>query len=195
MVFTFTLCTYADGIPSDYTPLKGLKCNKAGNITDNEGTIVGRLVEGNVEDCAGRAADEQGKFYNDSGKVIGQGEPLPEEERKKSKIQPFEDFPGATVQKDGSVLFEGRQVGVVVEGDPKKLEGKQVDADGDIRLVSSRGAHHVHTLTDSTATRMATPSVVPSVTKRRSPRRSRSTTLSSRARLSTRPATLSMTVA
>lgn len=38
-------------------------------------------------------------------------------------------------------MFEERQVGVVVEGDPKKLEGKQVDADGDIRLVSGRHAY------------------------------------------------------
>lgn len=30
-------------------------------------------------------------------------------------------------------MFEGRQVGVVTEGDPKKLEGKTVDADGDIK--------------------------------------------------------------
>jgi len=117
---------------TDYSPLKGLKCNKAGNITDNDGTIVGRLVEGDVEDCAGRACDEQGRIFNDGGKVIGQGEPLPEEERKKSKIQPFEDFPGAIVQKDGAVIFEGRKIGTVSEGDPKKLEGKTVDADGDI---------------------------------------------------------------
>jgi len=129
------LYSYILIISLDYSPLKGLKCNKAGNITDNDGTIVGRLVEGSPEDCAGRACDENGKLYNDGGKVIGQAEPLKEEERKKSKIQPFEDFPGAVVQKDGSVIFEGRQVGTVSEGDPKKLEGKTVDADGDITYV------------------------------------------------------------
>jgi hypothetical protein len=36
------------------------------------------------------------------------------------------------VDAKGNVIFEGRVIGKVVEGDAKKLEGKKVDADGDI---------------------------------------------------------------
>jgi len=118
---------------TDYSELAGLKCNKAGNITSQDGTIVGRLVEGDAERCATRECDEQGYIYSDGGKAIGRAEPLPMEERKKSELKPFEDFPGATVHKDGSVMFEGEKVGEITEGEPKKLVGKQVDADGDIR--------------------------------------------------------------
>jgi len=113
----------------DYSILEGFKVNKAGNVTDDEGNLIGRLVEGDVKRCAGRECDEDGYIYSDSGKQIGRAEPVPEEER---EDKPFEDFPGAVVQHDGSVVFNGTRVGTVVEGDPKKLEGKTVDADGDI---------------------------------------------------------------
>lgn len=113
----------------DYSVLEGFKVNKAGNVVDEEGNLIGRLVEGEVRKCQGRECDEDGYVYSDSGKQIGRAEPVPEEEREE---KPFEDFPGAVVQHDGSVVFNGQRVGTVVEGDPKKLEGKTVDADGEI---------------------------------------------------------------
>jgi len=113
----------------DYSILEGFKVNKAGNVTDEEGNVIGRLVEGDLRKCAGKECDEDGFVYSTNGKKIGRAEPIPEEEREE---KPFEDFPGATVQADGAVIYNGTRVGTLVEGDPKKLEGKQVDADGEV---------------------------------------------------------------
>ena len=116
----------------DLSELAGKKVNKAGMVVDDNGNAIGRLVEGDPKQLAGRTCDAKGQLWNDSGKVIGRAELLPEEERKKNVSQPFEDFPDAIVQKDGSVIYDGQIVGKVVEGDPKKLQGKKVDPDGDI---------------------------------------------------------------
>lgn len=110
--------------------LEGLKVNKAGKIVDKEGNPVGQLVEGDAKKLAGKKCDKEGKIYNDTGKVIGRAEPLPEIEENESA--PFEDFPGAIVEKSGKITFEGQVIGEVVEGDVKKMIGKIVDEDGDI---------------------------------------------------------------
>jgi hypothetical protein len=51
---------------------------------------------------------------------------LPEDEREAEPSAPFEDFPDSIIDKSGNVIFEGRVVGKLVEGDAKKLEGKKV---------------------------------------------------------------------
>jgi hypothetical protein len=115
----------------DFSILKGLKVNKLGKIVDENGVPVGQLIEGDPKKLAGKKVDEEGKIWNDAGKVIGQAEPFPEKDDAPLSA-PFEDFPDAVIDAKGNVLFEGRIVGKVVEGDAKKLEGKKVDADGDI---------------------------------------------------------------
>ncbi|PHH84923.1 hypothetical protein CDD83_1163 [Cordyceps sp. RAO-2017] len=117
----------------DYTILEGSKVNKAGNLVNKDGDVVGRLVEGDAKQLQGRTADGEGNIWNESGKKIGRAEPISDEERKGAKdFAPFENFPDAKVEADGRVVSEGRQVGVVVEGDAKHLKGSQVDEDGDI---------------------------------------------------------------
>ncbi|KAJ8068692.1 hypothetical protein OCU04_002391 [Sclerotinia nivalis] len=110
--------------------LEGLKVNKAGKIVDKEGNPIGQLIEGDAKKLAGKKCDKEGKIYNDTGKVIGRAEPLPEVEENASS--PFEDFPGAIVDKSGKVTFEGQIIGQVIDGDVKKMIGKTVDEDGDI---------------------------------------------------------------
>ncbi|OLN97946.1 Midasin 1 [Colletotrichum chlorophyti] len=117
----------------DFSVLKGCKVNKAGNLVNDKGEAVGRLVSGILKHLIGRKADEKGEIWNDSGKIIGKAEPIPETEREElGEPAPFEDFPGATVESNGHVLFNGEIVGRVIDGDPKKLKGKKVDDDGDI---------------------------------------------------------------
>lgn len=61
-------------------------------------------------------------------KVIGKCEPIPEEEREVVSNAPFEDFPDAIVEDaSGKITFEGKKIGIVVEGNPKELVGKKVD--------------------------------------------------------------------
>ncbi|KAI1112276.1 hypothetical protein F5Y14DRAFT_277994 [Nemania sp. NC0429] len=117
----------------DYSMLKDKKVNKLGNVVDDKGQVWGHVVQGIVKNLAGKKVGDKGQIFNDAGKVIGQAEPVPESERQEVKEPaPFEDFPDAVVGDNGDVLFNGEKVGIVVEGDAKKLKGKPVDADGDI---------------------------------------------------------------
>ncbi|KAI1353904.1 hypothetical protein F5Y01DRAFT_312498 [Xylaria sp. FL0043] len=119
--------------PIDYSVLRDKKVNKLGNVVDDKGQVWGQVVQGILKHLIGKKVGDNGQIYNDAGKVIGKAEPVPENERgEPEEPAPFEDFPGATVGDNGDVLFNGEKVGVVVEGDAKKLKGKQVDADGDI---------------------------------------------------------------
>ncbi|KAL6694190.1 hypothetical protein J3F84DRAFT_400658 [Trichoderma pleuroticola] len=122
----------------DFSELKGTKVNKAGNLVNKDGDIIGRLVEGDAKQLIGKRADEDGNIWNDSGKIIGKAKPLSHDERGDEKdFAPFENFPDAVVEADGRITSDGQQVGVVVEGDPKRLKGSHVDEDGDI--VDRRG--------------------------------------------------------
>ncbi|KAG5805170.1 hypothetical protein H9Q74_010448 [Fusarium xylarioides] len=116
----------------DRSILKGAKVNKVGKLVDANGTVVGKVVEGDLKELVGKRADENGDIWNDSGEVIGKGEPVSISEREDKASAPFEHFPGATVESDGRVMYQGEQVGEVVEGDPKQLKGSEVDEDGDI---------------------------------------------------------------
>ncbi|KAI1758472.1 hypothetical protein F4782DRAFT_525169 [Xylaria castorea] len=117
----------------DYSMLKDKKVNKLGNVVDDKGQVWGHVVQGIVKHLAGKRVGDHGQIFNDAGKVIGQAEPVPDSEREEAKEpSPFEDFPDAVVGDNGDVLFNGEKVGIVVEGDAKKLKGKAVDADGDI---------------------------------------------------------------
>lgn len=120
-------------VKADLSILKGLPVNKQGNVIGPEGVPIARLVEGNVKELAGKKCDEEGQLWNDSGKVIGRCELIPENEREAKPEGPFAGLQGCVVVKDGFVEDEdGNRVGVVVEGDAKRLVGRAVDEDGDI---------------------------------------------------------------
>ncbi|TKA28129.1 hypothetical protein B0A50_04100 [Salinomyces thailandicus] len=113
--------------------LEGLTCNKAGKLLDDNGTIVGELVEGDAKKLSksGRTADDQGQFWDDKGKVIGRAQTVPTEDAGEEAI--FSGLEGLRVVDDGFVVDEeGNYVGIVTEGDAKKLLGRAVDEDGDI---------------------------------------------------------------
>ncbi|KAM0331038.1 hypothetical protein ACHAPQ_006255 [Fusarium lateritium] len=116
----------------DRSILKGTKVNKVGKLVDANGTVVGKVVEGDLKELLGKRADENGDIWNDSGEVIGKGEPVSVSEREEKSAAPFENFPGAKVESDGRVMYQGEQVGEVIEGDAKQLKGSEVDEDGDI---------------------------------------------------------------
>ena len=119
--------------PVDYSALEGATVNKAGNLVDKTGCVVGRLADGDAKKLQGKKCDGNGDIWNDAGKIVGKGEPIPQTERDTAKdFAPFENFPDAVVEADGRVTCDGQQVGTVVEGDPKRLKGSKVDEDGDI---------------------------------------------------------------
>ncbi|UKZ66106.1 uncharacterized protein TrAtP1_007288 [Trichoderma atroviride] len=119
--------------PINFSDLEGCKVNKAGKLVNKDGDVLGVLLEGDPKQLIGMKADGEGNIWNDSGKKVGKCRPLNHAERGDEKeFAPFENFPDAVVEADGRVMFEGKQVGVVVDGDPKRLKGAKVDEDGDI---------------------------------------------------------------
>ena len=110
--------------------LEGLSINKMGNVVDEKGNPLGRVKSGELKKMIGKQPDAEGKVWDSRGNVLGEVEVLPDAIENVSG--PFEDFPDATVDKNGKVIFDGRQVGMVVGDDFQNLIGKKVDADGDI---------------------------------------------------------------
>lgn len=105
--------------------------NKSGRVVnEDDGTPLGKVVEGEVKYLVGKKVAKGGVVYNDSGEQIGRCEPLPENERITPTDDPFAAFQPSIVQKNGDVTYNDKKVGEVSEGDPKKLQGQEVDAEG-----------------------------------------------------------------
>lgn len=117
----------------DMSALAGKRVNKAGNLVDGHGDIYGILVEGDAKKLAGRMADKNGHVFDEGGNIVGRAELVPESERSGQKEGPFAGFASPTVTKDGKVAdIKGSIIGRLIEGDAKKLYGKEVDPDGDV---------------------------------------------------------------
>ncbi|OJD25486.1 hypothetical protein ACJ73_03150 [Blastomyces percursus] len=117
----------------DLSTLKGLVPNKQGNVMGPDGIPIGRVIDGNPKELAGKTIDENGRIWNDYGKPIGQCELIPEDERETKTEGPFAGLEGLIVVNDGLVEDENSNiVGKFVKGDAKKLRGRAVDEDGDI---------------------------------------------------------------
>ncbi|TVY86478.1 hypothetical protein LAWI1_G007272, partial [Lachnellula willkommii] len=110
----------------DNSALAGKRVNKAGNLVDSHGEIFGRLL-------VGKMSDKNGDIWNDGGQIVGKAELVPESERQGEKEGPFSGFSTPVVTKDGKVADSaGNIIGRLIEGDAKKLYGKEVDPDGDV---------------------------------------------------------------
>ncbi|PYI11090.1 LEA domain protein [Aspergillus sclerotiicarbonarius CBS 121057] len=122
-----------DGLPP-LSILEGLRCNKLGKIVDQTtGKPVGELIEGDEKKISrlGAQLDDKGQFWDNRGNVIGKAKTLPVEEHPDEP--PFGGLEGLHVVEDGWVEDQnGKRVGKVSEGDPKKVLGRAVDEDGDV---------------------------------------------------------------
>ncbi|KAH6856959.1 hypothetical protein B0I37DRAFT_390031 [Chaetomium sp. MPI-CAGE-AT-0009] len=120
--------------PPDLSILKDGTVNKSGNVVSRDGTVVGRVVEGEVKHLVGKHVDENGVIWSSGGKAVGRAEVIPDSERDEMlrETAPFENFPDAVVDKGGMVMAGGEIVGRVVEGELRVLRGRAVDPDGDI---------------------------------------------------------------
>ncbi|KAK3111916.1 hypothetical protein LTR53_012353 [Teratosphaeriaceae sp. CCFEE 6253] len=122
-----------EAAPVDNSVLNGKKLNKQGYVVDENGIPFGRLIEGDAAELAGRLCDENGDIHNDTGKVVGHCEVIPEDQRVHRGEGPFAGLEGLRVVKDGFVEDEaGNVVGQITEGVAKRLVGMAVDEDGDI---------------------------------------------------------------
>lgn len=116
-----------------FAGFESLVVNKDGFVEDEEGTVVGKLIEGDAKKLRGRAVDEDGEITDKYGNVKGRAEPyeVPEEEPP-AEID-LSILEGKVVNKSGNVVdpTTGAVVGRVVEGD-KRLAGRKVDGKGQI---------------------------------------------------------------
>jgi hypothetical protein len=118
-----------------FAGMESLYVTKDGFVEDDEGSIVGKLVEGDPKKLRGRAVDEDGEITDKYGNVKGRAEPyeVPEEEEEVPEEVDLSILEGKVVNKSGNVVdpATGAVVGRIVEGD-KRLAGRKVDGKGQI---------------------------------------------------------------
>ncbi|KAJ5606521.1 hypothetical protein N7510_009302 [Penicillium lagena] len=114
----------------DILPFSGfgdLVVRKNGFVEDEAGSIVGKIIEGDPQKLQGLAVDDDGDIVDKRGNVKGRAEPYNPPEEDLSILE------GMTVNKLGNIVDENGSVwGRITSGIPKKLAGKQVDAEGQI---------------------------------------------------------------
>ncbi|GLI81565.1 hypothetical protein PoHVEF18_009950 [Penicillium ochrochloron] len=116
-----------------FAGMESLVVTKDGFVEDEDGAIVGKLVEGDAKKLRGRCVDEDGEITDKYGNVKGRAEPYePPEEEAPQEID-LSILEGKVVNKSGKVVdpATGAVFGRVVEGD-KRLAGRKVDGKGQI---------------------------------------------------------------
>ncbi|KAJ5761275.1 hypothetical protein N7520_008431 [Penicillium odoratum] len=128
-------------IPEDereaITPFGGmgdLVVRKTGFVEDETGSIVGKIVEGDPQKLQGLLVDDDGDILDKRGNLKGRAEPYtPSEEEEEEEEDDLSVLEGMKVNKLGNVVDENGSVwGRLISGNPKKLAGKQIDAEGQI---------------------------------------------------------------
>lgn len=116
-----------------FAGMESLFVTKDGFVEDDEGSIVGKLVEGDAKKLRGRAVDEDGEITDKYGNVKGRAEPYEVPEEEPPAEEDLSILEGKVVNKSGNVVdpATGAVVGRVVEGD-KRLAGRKVDGKGQI---------------------------------------------------------------
>ncbi|KAJ5739386.1 hypothetical protein N7533_012170 [Penicillium manginii] len=116
-----------------FAGMESLVVRKDGFVEDEDGTIVGQLVEGDPKKLRGRAVDEDGEITDKYGNVKGRAEPYEPEEEEEPEEADLSILEGKVVNKSGNVVdpATGAVFGRIVEGD-KRLAGRKVDGKGQI---------------------------------------------------------------
>jgi hypothetical protein len=116
-----------------FAGFESLVVTKDGFVEDEDGTIVGKLVEGDAKKLRGRCVDEDGEITDKYGNVKGRAEPYETPEEEAPEEVDLSILEGKVVNKSGKVVdpATGAVFGRVVEGD-KRLAGRKVDGKGQI---------------------------------------------------------------
>jgi hypothetical protein len=111
-------------------PFSGFENNsvvKDGTVQTQDGTIIGRVIEGDVKKLVGHSVDEDGDITDKNGNTIGKAERW-EPEEKERRINPMS---GRHVNKEGEVRDEnGDLMGRLTAGDLGHCVGLEIDDNG-----------------------------------------------------------------
>lgn len=114
-----------------FAGLENLVVNKEGLVEDDDGNVVGKVIEGDIKTLRGRAVDEDGEIIDKYGNVKGRAEPY-EVEEPEEEAPDLSILEGKTVNKAGNVVdAQGNVFGRITSGD-KRLAGRKVDGKGQI---------------------------------------------------------------
>lgn len=120
-------------VPAPFSDLGDLMVREDGLVETEEGEVVGRIMEGDPKKLRGKAVDEDGDIMDKRGNVIGRAEPYTPSEPSEESEEDLSELDGMTVNKFGNIVDEtGAVFGRLVSGNPKKLNGKKVDGEGQI---------------------------------------------------------------
>lgn len=116
-----------------FAGMESLFVTKDGYVEDEDGNIVGQLIEGDPKKLRGRAVDEDGEITDKYGNVKGRAEPYEPPEEEAPAEDDLSSLEGKVVNKSGNVVdpATGAVFGRIVEGD-KRLAGCKVDGKGQI---------------------------------------------------------------
>lgn len=116
-----------------FAGMESLVVTKDGFVEDEDGTIVGKLIEGDAKKLRGHCVDEDGEITDKYGNVKGRAEPYEPPEEEAPEEADLSLLEGKVVNKSGKVVdpATGAVVGRVVEGD-KRMAGCKVDGKGQI---------------------------------------------------------------
>ncbi|KAL4864253.1 hypothetical protein BDV12DRAFT_176476 [Aspergillus spectabilis] len=120
-----------DGIPLDLSALEGLEVGGGGEIVDNTGNVIGKVVDGDAEDLVGHTVGGDGEIVDEDGDLIGrvdlvsQEPPDVAEEGVETGDQgvPLNNMEGLPVTGDEDIKDETGHVAEAVQN--KALEGKE----------------------------------------------------------------------
>jgi len=116
-----------------FAGMESLVVTKDGFVEDDDGVIVGKLIEGDAKKLRGHCVDEDGEITDKYGNVKGRAEPYEPPEEEAPTETDLSILEGKVVNKGGKVVdpATGAVFGRVVEGD-KRLAGRKVDGKGQI---------------------------------------------------------------
>jgi hypothetical protein len=100
---------------------------KDGTVKTADGTIIGRVIEGDIKKLVGHTVDEDGDITSKSGNVIGKAERW-EPEEKERRVNPMA---GRHVSKTGEIRDEnGDVLGRLTAGELGRCIGLEIDDNG-----------------------------------------------------------------
>lgn len=140
--------TVSNNVPLGLTALKGLEIADGGKVLGQDGTPLGKVVEGDPEDLVGQTVGDDGEILDEDGDLIGrvdilhdvadQAKNIPDDaesklDEAKNVVTDLAQLEGLPVS-DGGVIKNsaGRVVGKIVEGDPEDLIGYTLNDDGEV---------------------------------------------------------------